>query len=241
MHAGDCLVIPPNVEHGGVAGPQGCRALDVLTPPRAGIVHLMAGYTGNSATAGEPAAQGSPNSRGPFDAVASTRSAGRTTLLTRASSAIAVGRSQTACEWAPESGENGFLGGAAAPARDESRLGGVPGAQATNLWQRAGVIPAASHPEKGDGHVQHQHPCEKLARDYGGHRGVLAVAGPAGAARSDLPSPSSTVEVTMLLHGDFSTFISQVRPDRDNSLAFSGDAYINEMGIRDAASPQPRP
>jgi quercetin dioxygenase-like cupin family protein len=42
MHAGDCVVIPPNVEHGGVAGPQGCQALDVFTPPRAGIVRLMA-------------------------------------------------------------------------------------------------------------------------------------------------------------------------------------------------------
>jgi hypothetical protein len=72
--------------------------------------------------------------------------------------------------------------------------------------------------------------------------GLLAVAGPASAARSDLPRPSSTVEVTMLLHGDFSTFTNQVRPDRDdNSLAFSGDAYDNEMGVRHAASPQPRP
>jgi unsaturated pyranuronate lyase len=42
MHAGDCVVIPPNVEHGGVAGRQGCQALDVFTPPRAGIVRLMA-------------------------------------------------------------------------------------------------------------------------------------------------------------------------------------------------------
>jgi quercetin dioxygenase-like cupin family protein len=42
LHAGDCVVIPPNVEHGGVAGPQGCEALDVFTPPRAGIVRLMA-------------------------------------------------------------------------------------------------------------------------------------------------------------------------------------------------------
>ena len=42
MHAGDCVVIPPNVEHGGFAGPEGCRALDVFTPPRAGIVRLMA-------------------------------------------------------------------------------------------------------------------------------------------------------------------------------------------------------
>ena len=71
--------------------------------------------------------------------------------------------------------------------------------------------------------------------------GLLAVAGPASAARGDLPSPSSTVEAAMLLHGDFSTFISQVRPDRQNSHAFSGDAYDNEMGVRDAASPQPRP
>jgi quercetin dioxygenase-like cupin family protein len=41
MHAGDCVVIPPNVEHGGFAGPDGCTALDVFTPPRAGIVRLM--------------------------------------------------------------------------------------------------------------------------------------------------------------------------------------------------------
>ena len=69
--------------------------------------------------------------------------------------------------------------------------------------------------------------------------GLLAVAGPASAARSDLSSPSSTVEATMLLHGDFSTFVSQVRPDRDNSLAFSGDAYINEMGVRADAAEAP--
>lgn len=42
MHAGDCVVIPPDVVHGGVAGPQGCNAVDVFTPPRAGIVRLMA-------------------------------------------------------------------------------------------------------------------------------------------------------------------------------------------------------
>jgi quercetin dioxygenase-like cupin family protein len=42
MHAGDCVVIPPHVPHGGVAGPEGCTALDVFTPPRAGIVALMA-------------------------------------------------------------------------------------------------------------------------------------------------------------------------------------------------------
>jgi quercetin dioxygenase-like cupin family protein len=41
MHPGDCVVIPPNVPHGGFAGPEGCRALDVFTPPRAGIVSHM--------------------------------------------------------------------------------------------------------------------------------------------------------------------------------------------------------
>lgn len=41
MHAGDCVVIPPNVPHGGVAGPEGCRALDVFTPPRAAIASQM--------------------------------------------------------------------------------------------------------------------------------------------------------------------------------------------------------
>jgi unsaturated pyranuronate lyase len=41
MHAGDCVVIPPHVPHGGVAGPQGCTVIDVFTPPRAGIVALM--------------------------------------------------------------------------------------------------------------------------------------------------------------------------------------------------------
>jgi quercetin dioxygenase-like cupin family protein len=43
MHAGECVVIPPNVEHGGVAGPEGCSAVDVFTPPRAAIARLMAG------------------------------------------------------------------------------------------------------------------------------------------------------------------------------------------------------
>ncbi len=43
MHGGDCVVIPPHVEHGGVAGPQGCTALDVFTPPREGIVSMMGG------------------------------------------------------------------------------------------------------------------------------------------------------------------------------------------------------
>ena len=41
MHAGDCVVIPPNVPHGGAAGPEGCEALDVFTPPRAGILQFM--------------------------------------------------------------------------------------------------------------------------------------------------------------------------------------------------------
>jgi quercetin dioxygenase-like cupin family protein len=41
MHAGECVVIPPKVEHGGFAGPEGCTALDVFTPPRDGIVRLM--------------------------------------------------------------------------------------------------------------------------------------------------------------------------------------------------------
>jgi unsaturated pyranuronate lyase len=42
MHAGDCVVIPPHVPHGGAAGSQGCTVIDVFTPPRAGIVALMA-------------------------------------------------------------------------------------------------------------------------------------------------------------------------------------------------------
>jgi quercetin dioxygenase-like cupin family protein len=41
MRAGDCVVIPPHVPHGGVAGPDGCEALDVFTPPRAGILSAM--------------------------------------------------------------------------------------------------------------------------------------------------------------------------------------------------------
>jgi len=41
LHAGHCVVIPPDVAHGGVAGPQGCTVVDVFTPPRAGIVALM--------------------------------------------------------------------------------------------------------------------------------------------------------------------------------------------------------
>jgi cytochrome c oxidase assembly factor CtaG len=71
--------------------------------------------------------------------------------------------------------------------------------------------------------------------------GLLAAAGPASAARSVLPNPSTTVEATMLMHGDFSTFLTnQDSPPRDNLLVFSGDAYDNEMGVRNA-SPQLRP
>jgi quercetin dioxygenase-like cupin family protein len=43
MQAGDCVVIPPHVPHGGEAGAEGCTVVDVFTPPRAGIVRLMAG------------------------------------------------------------------------------------------------------------------------------------------------------------------------------------------------------
>jgi quercetin dioxygenase-like cupin family protein len=43
LRAGDCVVIPPHVVHGGSAGSDGCRVVDVFTPPRAGIVRLMAG------------------------------------------------------------------------------------------------------------------------------------------------------------------------------------------------------
>ena len=42
IRAGDCVVIPPHVPHGGSAGPEGCTVVDVFTPPRAGIVRLMA-------------------------------------------------------------------------------------------------------------------------------------------------------------------------------------------------------
>jgi quercetin dioxygenase-like cupin family protein len=41
MRAGDCVVIPPHVPHGGEAGPEGCTVVDVFSPPRAGIVRLM--------------------------------------------------------------------------------------------------------------------------------------------------------------------------------------------------------
>jgi quercetin dioxygenase-like cupin family protein len=41
MRAGDCVVIPPHVPHGGDSGPEGCRVLDVFTPPRAAILGLI--------------------------------------------------------------------------------------------------------------------------------------------------------------------------------------------------------
>jgi quercetin dioxygenase-like cupin family protein len=43
MTAGDLVVIPPHVPHGGVAGPDGCVVIDVFTPPRAGIVRALGG------------------------------------------------------------------------------------------------------------------------------------------------------------------------------------------------------
>jgi ethanolamine utilization protein EutQ (cupin superfamily) len=41
MRAGDCVVIPPHVTHGGTSGPEGCKVLDVFSPPREAIVSLM--------------------------------------------------------------------------------------------------------------------------------------------------------------------------------------------------------
>jgi len=41
MRPGDLVVIPPHVPHGGFAGPEGCVAIDVFTPPREGIVRAM--------------------------------------------------------------------------------------------------------------------------------------------------------------------------------------------------------
>ena len=41
MRAGDCVVIPSHVPHGGDSGPDGCTVLDVFSPPRAAIVGLM--------------------------------------------------------------------------------------------------------------------------------------------------------------------------------------------------------
>jgi hypothetical protein len=69
--------------------------------------------------------------------------------------------------------------------------------------------------------------------------GLLAAAGPASATRSDPPSPSGAVDSAMLLHGDFSTFLTnQDRPGRENLLVFSGDAYDNEMGVIAASGPE---
>jgi quercetin dioxygenase-like cupin family protein len=42
MRAGDAVVIPPHVPHGGRSGAEGCTVIDVFTPPRAGIVEAMA-------------------------------------------------------------------------------------------------------------------------------------------------------------------------------------------------------
>lgn len=43
MRAGDCVVIPPHVPHGGHSGPDGCEVIDVFSPPRAGILSAMEG------------------------------------------------------------------------------------------------------------------------------------------------------------------------------------------------------
>jgi quercetin dioxygenase-like cupin family protein len=41
LRPGDCVVIPPHAEHEAVAGPDGCVAVDVFTPPRAAMLpHL---------------------------------------------------------------------------------------------------------------------------------------------------------------------------------------------------------
>jgi quercetin dioxygenase-like cupin family protein len=34
LHAGDAYLVPGGVEHGGVAGPEGCVALDIFSPVR---------------------------------------------------------------------------------------------------------------------------------------------------------------------------------------------------------------
>jgi quercetin dioxygenase-like cupin family protein len=41
MRAGDVVVIPPHVPHGGHAGSEGCTVVDVFTPPRAAVVDAM--------------------------------------------------------------------------------------------------------------------------------------------------------------------------------------------------------
>ena len=41
MKAGDVLVIPPHAEHGAVAGPEGCLAMDFFTPPRQAMLEHL--------------------------------------------------------------------------------------------------------------------------------------------------------------------------------------------------------
>ena len=41
LRPGDCVVIPAHVPHGGIGGPEGAVAIDVFSPPRAGIVQAM--------------------------------------------------------------------------------------------------------------------------------------------------------------------------------------------------------
>jgi hypothetical protein len=49
--------------------------------------------------------------------------------------------------------------------------------------------------------------------------GLLTVAGPATAASTDPSNPRTTIDATMLLHGDFSTFVTnEDSPVRDNLL-----------------------
>jgi quercetin dioxygenase-like cupin family protein len=41
MRAGDIAVAPAWVSHGAVAGPNGCREVDVFTPPRAALIEAI--------------------------------------------------------------------------------------------------------------------------------------------------------------------------------------------------------
>ena len=41
MKHGDIAVVPPWVPHGAVAGPNGCREVDVFSPPRAALVEAI--------------------------------------------------------------------------------------------------------------------------------------------------------------------------------------------------------
>ena len=58
MRAGDCVVIPPHVEHGGVAGSQGCEALTCSRRPGPGSSASWRIDNEAGATAIEPAGEG---------------------------------------------------------------------------------------------------------------------------------------------------------------------------------------